>query len=505
MKKIIIVGAGISGLTAGIYALQSGFDVTIYESHTIPGGASTSWRRKGYLFEGGMHWLTGSSPNTPLNRLWREVGALDDSVDVYNRDPFFTFEYNGHTASLYRDVEKLCRHFLEISPEDEKEIVRLCRDVKKFEKMSMPVTDIKGVKAKFKSPMSLKALAGMLPALSRLPYYAKHTSKEVSERFKNPLLQLLLQNIGGSGYSAVAMIFTIATLTSGDGGYPEGGSLGMANRMAKRFQSLGGTIRYGEPVSKVAVQNGAACGIVVNGEQIWADAVIVTQDTLAAIDGLFDPAIHEPWAEKMRKTTKPMLNTFIGVGVEADLSDIPESLIFTADKPLLCGGIPETVIGVNNYAGYEGYAPEGCTAITSIIQGDSYEYWKACKVNGTYGPEKQKLAEAFIEILAEKIPQTSGKIAVWDVATPLTYERYLNSYKGSWMTIMGKGSKQEDYPYKPETIKNVYFAGQRIMPPGGLPVAVATGRTAVQYLCRDTNTVFQGKYLMQQNSVFGIY
>ena len=60
-KRVIIVGAGISGLTAGIYARRSGFDVTILESHNISGGLSTSWKRKGYLFEGGMHWLTGSS------------------------------------------------------------------------------------------------------------------------------------------------------------------------------------------------------------------------------------------------------------------------------------------------------------------------------------------------------------------------------------------------------------------------------------------------------------
>ena len=71
MKKVIIVGAGIAGLAAGIYARRSGFDTTIYESHIIPGGASTSWRRKGYLFEGGMHWLTGASPKFPLNLLWR--------------------------------------------------------------------------------------------------------------------------------------------------------------------------------------------------------------------------------------------------------------------------------------------------------------------------------------------------------------------------------------------------------------------------------------------------
>jgi len=49
MKKVIIVGGGIAGLSAGIYAMQSGFDVTILEMHTIPGGNCTSWKRKGYF------------------------------------------------------------------------------------------------------------------------------------------------------------------------------------------------------------------------------------------------------------------------------------------------------------------------------------------------------------------------------------------------------------------------------------------------------------------------
>ncbi len=89
MGNVIIVGAGIAGLSAGIYAQRSGFNTVIYESHNLPGGASTSWRRKGYLFEGGLHWLTGSSPKKALNKLWREVGALDDTTKVLYRDPFF--------------------------------------------------------------------------------------------------------------------------------------------------------------------------------------------------------------------------------------------------------------------------------------------------------------------------------------------------------------------------------------------------------------------------------
>ena len=48
MKKIIIIGAGIAGLSAGIYALKNGFDVTIYESHFLPGGMCTAWQRRGW-------------------------------------------------------------------------------------------------------------------------------------------------------------------------------------------------------------------------------------------------------------------------------------------------------------------------------------------------------------------------------------------------------------------------------------------------------------------------
>ncbi len=492
MRKVIIIGAGIAGLTAGIYAIQSGFDVTIYESHTIPGGASTSWRRKGYLFEGGMHWLTGSSKNTTLNKIWHEVGALNDSVVIHNRDPFLTFEQEGKKICLYRDVEKLQEHFLEIAPEDKKEIIKLCRDIKKFTKLQMPILDIKGVKVKHKSTMPISAILSLLPAISRMSFYRNQTVKEYSERYKNPILKLFLQDAVGSENCATAMVFTLATLASGDGGYPEGGSLAMAGRMAKYFEALGGTIQYGKSVSQVIVQNRIAKGVVIDNEHIPADAVIITQDTRVAIDTMFEKPLQEQWANNMRKTIKPALNTFICLGVEANLSELSESVSFIPHEPFQCGGKEVSVIGINNYASYEGYAPEGCTAVTSIIMGDSYNYWKQCKENGTYEMEKQKVADAFINILEHKYPKVKGKITVWDVATPLTYERYLGSYKGSWMSIMEKGDSMKTYPSKPESIANVYFAGQRVSPPGGLPIAVETGRKAVQYLCKDTDTVFQG-------------
>ena len=494
MKQVVIIGAGLAGLTAGIYARQSGFDATIYESHTIPGGASTSWRRRGYYFEGGLHWLTGSSEKTQLNKLWREVGALDDTVTIYYRDPFFSFEQDGKRACLYRDVEKLRAHLTRLSPADKKEIDKLCADIPKFAKAEMPAMDLPKLKAKYPAKVPLKNILSMLPVLSRMKYYQNLSAREFGEKFQSPQIRNLLIEMIGEEYSASSALFTIATLAAGDGGYPAGGSVAMAGRMAKYFESLGGKIVYQTPVEKVLVSDGAARGVVIAGETIPADAVIVTQDALQAIDSLFDETIHEPWADRMRRETTPVLNVFVGLGVEADLKDLPESITFPLNEPIRFGDLSYGCIGINNYAGFAGYAPDGCTAMTVVLIGDSYDFWKRCKEDGTYETEKQKLAEAVIRAVEAKYPQVSGKIAVWDVATPLTYERYLHSYKGSWMSVMKKGQGMAQYPVKPKSIQRLYFAGQRMISPGGTPVALSTGREAVQHLCRDTDTMFQANY-----------
>jgi phytoene dehydrogenase-like protein len=147
-------------------------------------------------------------------------------------------------------------------------------------------------------------------------------------------------------------------------------------------------------------------------------------------------------------------------------------------------------LNINNYAADPAYSPAGKTAMTLILDGDSYEFWKSAKERGNYKEEKQALAEKVIAALSEHIPETSGKVEVYDVATPLTYERYCGNWKGSWMTEMTPSINMDAYPCTIDGLSGIYFAGQRMMPPGGLPVALSTGRTAVQHLCRDTDTIF---------------
>lgn len=494
MKKIIIIGGGIAGLSAGIYARRSGFDATILEMHTIPGGNSTSWKRKGYLFEGGLHWLVGSSPSTPLHRLWRETGALDEATPVYNRDPFLTWRDDEREICLYRDAAKLEKHLISVAPEDTKMIRSFCRDIHKFAKMAMPVMDLKGVQVKHKSAPPLSMLFSMLSVLPRMNALSKFSCEEYLSQFKNPALRMLLSNVvGGGNFAANSILFTLGGLAAGDSGYPEGGSLAMARRMANRFTDLGGKIHFKKHVDQIVVENGKTTGVIVNKEIVRADAVIVTADALSAIDHLFEKPLSEPWMNEMRKETLPILDTFFSFGVEEDLSALPENLLFPLTRPIDFAGGHFTFLGINNYAKFDGYAPTGCSALTTILMGDSYDYWKKAKADGSYDEKKKELADIMMDRLGERFPQLKGKFAVWDVATPLTYERYCGTYKGSWMTIMQANKPQASYPLKSQSIAGLYFAGQRMQAPGGVPVAVSTGRGAVQYLCKDSGIVFESE------------
>ncbi|MDR1444612.1 MAG: NAD(P)/FAD-dependent oxidoreductase [Treponema sp.] len=491
MPNIVIVGAGTAGLTAGIYALKSGFDVTICESHTGPGGNCTSWRRKGYLFEGGMHWLNGSGDGKSFNRLWREVGAINDATRIIYTDPFLVCDNEGRRISFYRDIAKFETHLYETAPEDTAAIRELCRDMRRFARIFIPIMDIPWLKVKEKHPIRLGDLCGMIPALSRMVSLRSITAEDYAGRFRNPALRLLLSNVVGSGYDAMSLFFILGCYVSGDGGYLEGGSLVMAGNMEKRFTGLGGKIRYGSRVDQVLVSGGRATGVSVRGETISADAVIVTADTLAVADTLFDKPLSDPWVKAMRQGTELTMNAFLCYGFEADLSELPETAVFALDKPFDCAGMPIKSLGFHNYARYAGYAPAGCSAVTvTLSNGDTYAYWKRAKEKGEYEDRKRELSDTVLSRLEERYPMLKGKAAVRDTATPLTYERYCGTYHGSWMTRTAPGQRRAAYPRKVKGMNNVYFAGQRVMPPGGMPPALLSGRIAAQYLCRDFGMVF---------------
>src|SRR5664279_1080867 len=130
-KKIVIIGGGVAGLSAGIYAKLNGFDAEISEMHSITGGQCTAWDRKGYRFDYCLHWLVGTRKG-PFNDIWKETNVLNDEVEIIDHAVHTkVFAADGMEFIFYTDLNKWEEYLCELAPEDTDKIKRMCSDLRK--------------------------------------------------------------------------------------------------------------------------------------------------------------------------------------------------------------------------------------------------------------------------------------------------------------------------------------------------------------------------------------
>ncbi|MBQ1912894.1 MAG: NAD(P)/FAD-dependent oxidoreductase [Bacteroidales bacterium] len=466
-ERVIIVGAGIAGLTAGIYARRSGFRTLILEKCATPGGVSTCWKRGGYLFEGGVHWLNGSGKHLELHKVWEETGALGANNPVYFKDPVYVLKNGGADLAIHRDGERTFRELEAYAPADRRILRRIYRHTRWFRFFQTPVVG--------ESP--LWTYIRMFPAVVLAPFLWGQSIRHYLSGIRDKDVRTLLEGVVDPVNNALTFIFTLSAFFHGDSGYPCGGSLRMALNMADTYRRAGGELRFNTEVSQVTPQ-----GVVVDGQLLEADAVIVAIDARTAIDRLFGEPLQDRWARRMRARLKTSQTMFIGMGIEADLSHLPKSMVCKMDPPFDVAGLQLKLVMVNNYS-RDGYAPEGCTTVTALLPGPSYAFWKAAREDGTYYQQKQEVVDRVLELIYRLAPEARGHVAVTDMATPLTMERYCCTFEGSYMSDW---PSRQFVPNAPNRYrKGLYFASQRTAFSGGLPPAVVSGRLVARMLCKD--------------------
>jgi phytoene dehydrogenase-like protein len=118
-----------------------------------------------------------------------------------------------------------------------------------------------------------------------------------------------------------------------------------------------------------------------------------------------------------------------------------------------------------------------------------YEWWASCGTR--YGAEKEALAERIIAKLEPHFPGLRPGVRMVDIATPLTYWNMARSWRGAyegWLptadAFTGRIGK------KLSGLDGFYMAGQWVEPGGGIPIAVTSGRQAVQLMCEDEGVSF---------------
>lgn len=494
MKNIVIIGGGIAGLSAGIFAQKNGFNSTIVEKHHTLGGECTGWDRQGYHIDGCIHWLVGTKKGTQIHDLWTTVGALD-GVEIYHPESFIAVEHEGVIVNFYRDLDRLKSSWLEISPEDKEVIEEFCNDIKKLHSFSIPSgkpMDMMNLSEKIKSFFSMMNVG---PIMQK---YGKISVKELSRKFKHPALREAIDSFMPEGdYSAMSVIFPLGTFTSGQSSIPKGGSKALAKRIVDRYLSLGGTVEASCEIVEVDIKGDVVKGIKSkDGKRYEADYFIAACDAKVLYKNLLKGCYPDQEFEKRYNNPGmyPLAsNIYIGIGYKGDMNDIPRTLKFPVERvDINQNQKPIKHLQMTHY-GYEpDFAPNGHTVITVAINQFKPELdaWELL-VNDkeAYTKEKTRIGKAVIDAMESRFPHMKGKLKLLDVVTPQTYVRYCNAYRGAfmgfWPTISGKALTHTGHI---KGLNNMLLSGQWLQPPGGLPVAVITGKDTIMRICKKENS-----------------
>jgi phytoene dehydrogenase-like protein len=485
-KDVIIIGAGIAGLSAGIYAQMNGYRARIYEMHNLPGGLMTAWKRKGYTIDGCIHWLTYSSPHYNGYAMWEEIGLVQGR-EMFDPEIFARHEGPaGQVLNVYADVNRLEAHLLEIAPEDSGIIREMCGAIRTFTHFNPPAS-INSFGGFFKA---LAGLPGMLTALPLFRKWSSTTMQDLSNRFTNPFLRQTFCEIWYPNMSAIGLIFTLAMLHNHGAGYPMGGSLPMALAVEKRFRELGGEIFYDSRVEKILVEDARAVGVrLADGSQPRADVVISAADGHATLFDMLDGRYIDDKTRAMYQRGEifpPLL--FIGLGVKREFPEfhgLTGGLSMRLEQPVEIGGQITDRLDVMIYNFDPSLAPAGKTVLTVMLN-SNYDYWK--ELHGEperYEAEKERAALTVISQIDRRFPGVSGLVEMADVATPLTFERYTGNWQGSfegWLPT--PAALLKPIAKSMPGLENFYMVGQWVQAGGGLPSGVMTGREVVQRMCK---------------------
>ncbi|MGD9346313.1 MAG: NAD(P)/FAD-dependent oxidoreductase [Candidatus Aminicenantes bacterium] len=489
-KSIIIIGGGIAGLSAGCYARLNHYRTQIFEQDTRPGGLNTCWDRGHYTINGGLAFLMGSGPGTAFYRIWEELGVVPKMRMIEYEHLIIVEGREGQKFYMYNDLDRLEKHMKKLAPEDKGPIEDFIKGARVYTRYDMPVDKAPELMT-FGDKMKL--ILKRFPLIRTMRKWKKITIRDFSARFKDPFLrEAIFQAKALFSEDVPVLLFQMACALGHkkSAGFPEGGALKLSQAMEHYYRELRGEINYRSRVEKILVENNRAVGVrLEDGSEHRADTVITAADGRTTIfkmlDGKYVDAKISGYYDHLPLGPSPLV---VALGVKRAFEDVPHAAagtVFPLNEPVTIAGKEVEWLRPMIYNFDASFAPPGKTVVRFVFDTD-YEYWRTLGVNPDgYRVEKEQIAGKLIMAMEEKFPGFSDQIEMWDVATPLTFERYTGNWKGS---ALGWDCTTETF-FKPMSktlpgLDNFYMAGQWVEPGGGVPGAAMSGRNVIQIICK---------------------
>jgi len=489
-KKIVIIGGGIAGLSAGIYSAMNGFDTEIIEMHNVAGGQCTAWERKKYRFDYCLHWLVGTSKGA-FYEIWKETNVINNETEIIDHEIHSRiFDKDRNEFIIYTDIDRWEKYLIMMAPEDTKSIGRMCNDMRKSALLS-PFA----LPPELRNPLDyIRIIPVMLPIINLVRKFGRLTCKAYFDKlsFKNEKIKSFFDGLyGDRNFSALAFIFMLGWFNQKNAGYIKGGSFPMAQRMVEKFERLGGKISYKKRVEKVIVENNIARGVILtDGTTISSDYVISAADGYTTIYKMLEGKYISKkidFAYKNWELFTPLVQVSFGINKVIKYSS---PIIINISKDLKIGRTKlEYGYSIMNYSYDTTMAPEGKTAIVMRYE-SPWKLWENLE-GDEYKNEKLQIEKDATGFLELEFPDITKYIEVIDVATPKTDVHYTGVKEGAYEGFMpSKENMMKSLGMQLPDLKNFLMAGQWLFPGGGLPPSAQTGKWSIQLICKKERQKF---------------
>ncbi len=495
----IIIGSGVSGMTAGITLAKEGEQVLVLEQHQYPGGLTQTYKRKGLTFPTGVHRLGSLNPGQPLWYYFNYLGLMDhlDLVPL-SQDCFEAFHFPGMKFQMPQGHDACVAKLVGQFPDQEKPIAQYFKDIKILVDSVELYHPGKGKKTDF--PIE--------PTTSLDDYFSKLG-------IKGKLKQILSAN--GPLYGLPSSDTPILTHFLVSDSYLNSSyrinetKTPLARALVRSLELWGGQIRTKSRVHEILVKDQIVQGVRLDTGQALRAGKIIYSGHPSLLPDLCPPKVFRPVYQKRLLNAQNTPGIF-GVGIQWEKKDCPvannDAYIYdTWDvnahynqntqlktiKPgmIFLSALPgKEPMNNNQTNGNESLA---VTALIGISGQDTRRLGQSYAVPGKkeYRETKAMLTEKTMEQIYRRFPQAKTQAKVIDTYSPSTFERYTLTRDGSAYGIKKTARDFLQGMFSPATrVKNLFLTGQSI----GFNGIHGSISTSIN-LCRG---FYNGTYLMDK-------
>jgi len=466
---VIIIGAGLGGLTAGAKLSKEGKKVLLLEQHYIPGGCATTFKRKDFTFEVGLHEMVGFNSTNIKTKIFNELD-IQNNVEFVEIPEFYRFVNDKYDIVIPHSPEEAINVLIKEFPEDEKGINDFFFRLTEFR--------IKKNNPEFNKEIT-KNLGDFLDTIIK----------------DEDLKLILLGNLGyfsDNPYNLSLMYYAASQgdYYKGGGTFIKGGSQKLSDYLAEYIKENGGEIKYKHLATKIVVENNKAIGIKYkktgksNTEIFQADAEDIVANT--AMPNVANLLPKEYGTELLDYTEKfekgPSLLT-VYFGFKRNLKELGNEnySVFVYDnsvktqKDIFANNQSDFTTRNFTFVDYgvvdSNLAPEG-KSVGVICCMDYLSDWENLDKED-YKAKKEEVAQVFIERLEKLIPGIKNEIEYYELATAKTVKRFTLNPNGS---VYGFAqTPQKALIENLKMVENLHFASAWGNFGGGLLGAIYSG------------------------------